>query len=138
MRRGRVLVVAILGVLSMAPTVGDVGGCGREATELDASVFAQTKKSLDCKRCSACDLATARCQGACDPKVAPETVLPATCRPLLHDGEVCIRALNAASCGDYASYMDDERPTVPSECDFCRVPPPPTTTAPAFGEGGAP
>jgi hypothetical protein len=137
MRRGHVFVVAILGVLSMAPTVGDVGGCGREATDLDPAVFAQAKKDMDCQRCGDCGLGSARCASACDPKQPPETSLPQTCRPLLHDGEVCIRALHAASCSDYASYMDDVAPTVPSECDFCHVPPPAPKPS-LLGDGGSP
>jgi hypothetical protein len=52
---------------------------------------------------------------------------------------VCLRALEAASCGTFATYVDDLAPAVPSECDFCRVAPPaPPATAPSFGEGGAP
>lgn len=135
MRRGWVLTAAVLGVLSMAPTVGDVGGCGREATDLDAAVFANAKKDTDCRRCQSCGIGTTRCELACDPKQSPETSLPQTCRPVLHDGEVCIRALHAASCDDYATYMDDVAPAVPSECAFCRVPsPPPAATG--FADGG--
>lgn len=137
MTRRRVLVAAILGVLSMAPTVGDVGGCGRQATELDGAAFGQARKELDCERCGACGLGTSRCQGACDATQPPETALPQTCRPLLHDGEVCIRALGAASCDDYASYMDDVAPSLPSECEFCRVPPS-APRASALGGGGGP
>jgi hypothetical protein len=33
---------------------------------------------------------------------------------------VCIDALEAASCSDYASFVSDVAPTEPSECDFCR------------------
>jgi hypothetical protein len=41
------------------------------------------------------------------------------CFPLVHDGEVCLNALRAASCNDYANYVDDLAPTVPTECNFC-------------------
>jgi hypothetical protein len=121
----------------MAPTPGDVGGCGKEATELDPVAYADTRKVTDCNRCRACALGTARCARACDDTQPPEIQLPSTCRPLYHDGEVCIRALKAASCSDYASYMDDVAPSIPSECDFCRVPPP-AATGSVFGDGGAP
>jgi hypothetical protein len=36
--------------------------------------------------------------------------------------------LEAASCDDYATFVDDFAPAIPSECDFCHLPP----------EGGAP
>jgi hypothetical protein len=135
-KRGSVLVAALLGVLTMAPTVGDVGGCGREATSLDRDNYAAARKEDDCRRCGECGIDTARCQRACDPALAPEIVVPDTCRPLLHDGEVCLRALRAASCGAYATYMDDEAPAIPSECAFCREPPPPPPGQ-TLGEGGA-
>ncbi len=32
-----------------------------------------------------------------------------------------MRALLAASCSDYASFVDDVAPTVPTECDFCHL-----------------
>ena len=116
---------------------------GATATELDRDRYANARKLQDCERCQECGLDTARCQRACDPTALPEIALPATCRPLHHDGEVCLRALAAASCETYATYVDDEAPATPSECEFCRVPPP--APAPAFGdaarrgrEGGSP
>jgi hypothetical protein len=44
---------------------------------------------------------------------------PEGCAPLVHDGEVCLRALHFASCDAYRGYVDDAAPTVPTECDFC-------------------
>lgn len=135
------LVVMVLAALLMAPTVGDTGGCGRTATDLDRDRYANARKLQDCERCRECGVTTARCVSACDPKQLPEIVLPATCRPVYHDGEVCLRALAAASCATYATYVDDDAPATPTECDFCRVPPP--APPPAFvdaapiGEGGA-
>lgn len=136
MRRGRLLVAAtaVLGLLSAAPTVGDVGGCGREASYLDVDRFAQARKLEDCERCQECGLESARCGRACDPKAPPDVAIPVTCKPLLHDGEVCLRALQAAGCDAYRSYVDDDAPTLPSECRFCRIAPPPATGA--FGDGG--
>jgi hypothetical protein len=135
-KRGYVLVAAILGVLTMAPTVGDVGGCGRQATELDRAQFESARKQEDCDRCQACGLGTDRCVRACNPQLPSDTLLPDTCRPLFHDGEVCLRALEAASCSSYATYVDDFAPAIPSECDFCRVAPTPATAPSTFGEGG--
>lgn len=117
-----VVIVASATVLA-APTVGDVGGCGRVATELDKDVFAATRKREDCRRCAECELTAPRCVRACDAGAPPEVRFPLTCQPLLHDGEACLRALRAASCDDYATYVDDA-PVTPSECDFCRVPDP--------------
>lgn len=129
--------LAVLAALCMAPTAGDVGGCGREATELDADDYAHARKEEDCERCRACGIATARCTRACDPNAAPDIDLPPTCRPLRHDGEVCLRAIHAASCEKLATYVDDRAPATPSECEFCRVvpgPPPPSFSSDAGGD----
>ena len=135
-RRGVSFVVAVLGVLLMAPTVGDTGGCGRTVSELDRDRYANARKLEDCQRCQECGLTTARCGRACDPAQAPEIALPLTCSPLYHDGEVCLRALGAASCDTYATYVDDDAPATPSECDFCQVPPPPPAGTPTFADSG--
>ncbi len=120
-RRSTLGVVAALAlVLGTGPTVGDVGACGRTATELDEAAFANGRRIADCRRCKDCGLATARCQRSCDPSSPPDAVFPTTCRPLRHDGEVCLNALLAASCPDYATYVDDVAPAVPTECEFCR------------------
>ena len=134
--RGLVVIAAALGVLLMAPTVGDTGGCGRTISELDRDAYANARKLEDCERCQECGLDTARCGRACDSKEPPEIALPLTCRPLYHDGEVCLRALGAASCDTYATYVDDDGPATPTECDFCLVAPPAPSGAPGFGEGG--
>jgi hypothetical protein len=124
MTRAEVAFLAVMAVvLCTAPTVGDVGGCGERATDLDAPAFAKARKLLDCQRCTECGLDTNTCRTACDPR-APSTVgWPATCRPLQHDGDVCLRALQAASCNDYASFVSDTAPTTPTECDFCHLVP---------------
>lgn len=113
-------VVGVLGVLCMAPTPGDVGGCGTTVTELNVDNYAYARKQIDCDRCNECSLHTTRCVHACDPNAPPDTSLPTTCRPLEHDGEVCVRALHYASCSDYATYVTDT-PSIPSECDFCKT-----------------
>jgi hypothetical protein len=132
LRRDIALAAFVAAVFLAAPTVGDVGGCGKQATDLDAAAYAQAKKDTDCRRCQACGLTTSTCRNACDPQAASDVSFPVTCRPLLHDGEVCLRALEAASCGDYASFVDDTSPSVPSECDFCHVP----ASAPTPSTGG--
>lgn len=131
---GLTLVVAFLGVLSMAPTPGDVGGCGTDATYLDKTAFGEARKEQDCARCTACGIANERCTRACDPSTAPDVVLPALCRPFFHDGVVCLRALDAASCDAFRGYVDDVAPSLPSECAFCRGPEP----SPSFDDGGTP
>lgn len=115
--------VGLLAVLSMAPTAGDVGGCGTEATELHSMAFALARKDTDCERCRECGIENGRCQRACDPTKPVETSIPAACRPLQHDGEVCIRALRSASCNAYRTYVDEVAPSIPSECEFCRIEP---------------
>lgn len=105
--------------LCLAPTPGDTGGCGQPAEPLDAQVFFATKKHLDCDRCEGCSLVSDTCFEACDPEVPAPTTFPEGCVPLVHDGEVCLRALLAASCGAYRGFTDDEAPRTPSECNFC-------------------
>ena len=128
-RRAETASLAVVAlVLVAAPTVGDVGGCGRTATDLDFAIFAHARKIVDCNRCRECGLSTDHCTRACDAAKPSDVTFPPTCHPVLHDGEVCIRALKAASCTDYASYVDDAAPSVPSECDFCHL----------VGDGSAP
>ena len=135
----RAPIVVLLALLCMAPTAGDVGGCGTEVTALDPEVFALARKDEDCRRCGECELRTARCVRACDATKPTETTIPSTCEPIQHDGEVCLRALRAASCSAFSTYVDDVAPATPSECEFCKVAP--TGASPGFvldggGDGG--
>jgi hypothetical protein len=82
--------------------------------------FFAIKARLDCARCGECGLSGTTCQTACS--AAPPTSFFSGCRPLVHDGEVCLHALIHALCDDYASYTDETRPTAPSECQFCPLP----------------
>jgi hypothetical protein len=108
-------------VFGAAPTVGDVGSCGDTATSLDLKTFIAERKTLDCRRCTQCDLTSQTCMAACNPQSPGSSYgWPSTCFPVQHDGVVCLDALEAASCGDYASYVSDTEPSEPSECDFCR------------------
>jgi hypothetical protein len=100
-----------------APTAGDIGSCSQTAQDLDPAKFFDQKQTLDCKRCGDCNLTSNACTLACGPDL-PLT-FPKGCYPLVHDGEVCLDALTAASCGDYQSYMADQGATIPTECDFC-------------------
>jgi hypothetical protein len=122
--RAEVACAAVIAVtLCTAPTVGDVGGCGDRATDLSVVAFDRARKLLDCQRCTECGLDTNACKTACDPR-APSTVgWPSTCHPIQHDGDVCLRALQAAGCSDYASFVSDTAPTNPTECDFCHLVP---------------
>ena len=122
--RGASILVAVSAVFLLAPTPGAMGGCGKTAEEMSASGYARARKITDCGRCTECGVQSDRCVRACNERLAPEIALPATCRPLLHDGVVCIRAINAASCAAFASYVDERAPVTPSECAFCLVPPP--------------
>lgn len=113
-------VVAVLGLLCMAPTPGDIGGCGDAPTEIPSSRYVAARKRLECDRCGSCGIVNARCERACNPKVASDVALPVTCRPLVHDVDVCLRALITASCSTFAAAVDDDAPISPSECLFCR------------------
>jgi hypothetical protein len=119
-RRRELALAAVLALLfGAAPTVGDVGACGTKATPLDEAVFAAQRKALDCQKCTQCNLTTQTCIDACDPSKPSDVGWPDTCFPLDHDGVVCIDALEAASCKDYASFVSDVAPTTPTECQFC-------------------
>lgn len=107
-------------VFGLGATVGDIGSCGKAPTDLDAAVFARARKNVDCERCTECGLETQRCQVACDADAGANETFPPDCYPLYQDGLVCLRALLSASCGDYASYVDDTARLVPTECEFCR------------------
>jgi len=101
----------------MAPTPGDVGGCGQSIEDLDAQVFFEARREADCDACRQCGLSTRRCDAACDGE--GEDSFPERCFPLVHDGEVCLRALRHSNCDEYAAFVSDVAPTVPTECDFC-------------------
>lgn len=123
-----VLVAALLGVLAMAPTPGDIGGCGQPAEDLDQKLFYASLRLADCAACDRCGLDTATCRDACGaepPAIVP--LFPQDCAPLAHDGEVCLRRIQVTGCDDIAASMADdegrvvpvtERPR-PSECQFC-------------------
>ncbi len=119
-RRRELALAAVLAlVFGAAPTVGDIGACGQQATPLDEALFAAQRKELDCQKCTECGFKTQTCVNACNPDQPSDVGWPATCFPLDHDGVVCIDALEAASCGIYASFVSDVDPTTPTECQFC-------------------
>lgn len=117
-----------LSLLAMAPTPGDIGGCGQPPDELDSAIFFSSLAATDCRMCQSCGFATKSCELACgaDRGIPPD--FPEGCVPLAHDGEVCLRRLQSEDCEAYEPLMrDDEvgaaipltlRPR-PSECQFC-------------------
>jgi hypothetical protein len=112
-------VVAFLALgFCVAPVPGDAGGCSQQAQELDASAFFASKQYIDCERCTACRIESEPCDRACGSE-APESEFPEGCRALVHDGEVCLRALLATPCDDYSEYMRASAATTASECNFC-------------------
>jgi hypothetical protein len=117
----QLFLVIILLLFVIAPTPGDIGGCGQEADLLDAPTFYVTKRSIDCRQCNDCGLVFTSCQDACDVYAPVPESFPVGCFPLVHDGEVCLRALTNATCGDYAKYVDDNPASrsTPTECNFC-------------------
>ena len=119
-RPWRLLGTAFTVLLCAAPVPGDIGSCGQPVQRLDAERFFGAEKVVNCRRCGECALSTKTCARECDKKIPPQqSSFPADCSPLVHDGEVCLRALLDASCDDYASYVADEAPEVPTECNFC-------------------
>lgn len=115
------LVLALLALaFCAAPVPGDVGGCGQDPQELDPEIFFWSKQNIECQHCQDCDLTSAACERACG-DVLVQVDFPEACVPLVHDGEVCLRALDDGSCQDFRSFMSDFTPTVPTECNFCPV-----------------
>ncbi|MBL9024099.1 MAG: hypothetical protein JNL21_18035 [Myxococcales bacterium] len=108
----------LLLLFCLAPTAGNIGSCGQEAVLLDEAKFFANKQYIDCSRCTECAIFTAQCDRACA-DIAVVGTFPEGCAPLVHDGEVCLDALQVASCDDYAGYVADEGATIPTECDFC-------------------
>jgi hypothetical protein len=113
------LALAALFVLCAAPTPGDIGGCGQRVQPLGATPFFEAKKAIDCDKCHECSFSTDFCKQACDPASAPPEDFPEGCKPLVHDGEVCLNALEATGCDDYEAYVKDEGREAPNECRFC-------------------
>jgi hypothetical protein len=112
---------ALLGISALfclAPTPGDIGGCGQAARDLDPAAFFASKRAIECLRCRDCGIRNDACERACTDLDDPETEFPVDCYPLVHDGTVCLRALTQASCEDHRRVMGDP-PRVPSECNFC-------------------
>lgn len=114
----RVLLAIALAGLCAAPTPGDVGGCGQTPQPLDAQAFFAEKDAIDCTQCIDCAYTTDFCFRACSGEPS-QPAFAVGCEPLVHDGEVCLRALEAASCADYESYAADADREAPSECLFC-------------------
>ncbi len=115
---GRVALGIALLAFCTAPTPGDVGGCNQRAELMNAQAFFAAKADVDCARCTECALASRTCDDACSANPRRQS-FPVGCAPLVHDGEVCIGALQSASCDTYRDYVSDQAPTAPTECDFC-------------------
>jgi hypothetical protein len=112
------LVLAVVALFFLAaPTAGDIGCFATSPAELDPNKFFLAKQADDCAACEDCSFTTNYCKAACGPPMGGS--FPPLCYPLVQDGEVCLHALEATSCDDYASYVSDQGPTVPTECDFC-------------------
>ncbi len=116
--RGRLLALSFLLLFCAAPTPGDIGSCGQTPTSLDAGRFFAKKDAIDCAQCSSCRFRTEACLRACAAGNSAQT-FPVGCVPLVHDGQVCLHALEVASCESYARYVREVLPEVPTECNFC-------------------
>jgi len=119
--RPSVAFVIVLALCAAAPTVGDVGGCNEGTDPLDANRFFAGRLQIECDRCRECGFNTSACKRACDKKTIVPSSFPAGCRPLAHDGQVCLRALEALSCNGFADVVSSPS-EVPTECDFCPEP----------------
>ncbi len=113
--------VIVLALFAAAPTVGDIGSCGAPVEPLDASKFFAARAQIECAHCDACGLSTPACKSACDPHATIPSAFPEGCHPVVHDGEVCLNALDALGCGAFSDVVSAAA-IVPTECGFC--PPP--------------
>jgi hypothetical protein len=104
--------------LCAAPTAGDIGSCGQDAEDLDPIKFFARKGGIDLAKCDECAFASSICGDRRDGRLEA-TEFAEGCFPLVHDGEVCLRALEDADCDQYRAYVRDDGPTVPTECNFC-------------------
>lgn len=111
------LAIALL-FFTLAPTAGDIGSSCQPEDDLDPSRFWSVKQSIDCQRCDECQVSTQACSRACASTLIFND-FPSSCRPVEHDGEVCLDALLAASCAEYEGFMADQGSTIPTECAFC-------------------
>ena len=117
-RSARLALGFVVLAFSTAPVPGDVGGCSQRAAELDPEAFFSSKQFIDCERCNECRIGTRTCERACGSELVQRS-FPEGCVALVHDGEVCLRALLAASCDESRAYLRDEGATTPGECNFC-------------------
>ena len=136
MSLGAAFVLALLALLTAAPTAGDIGGCGAEVEALDVERFAGDERTLVCQKCASCRLLTTRCTLACNGNPAANAPLPSDCVPLVHDGAVCLRAIDEADCSAFAQYVADRSPSMPGECAFCKKKADASAEAKAIGEAG--
>ena len=109
----------VLAIFAAAPTVGDIGSCGQKAESLDAKAFFDARLDDECARCQECGLFTRACTRACDKKLLRPSTFPPGCKPVVHDGEVCLHAIESLSCNAFADLVSDFDAIVPTECDFC-------------------
>jgi hypothetical protein len=115
----RFVLATVVVFFCTAPTPGDIGGCGQRVQPLGAEPFFESKKDIDCEKCRDCDFTTDYCTDACDTEGEVPSDFPEGCDPIVHDGEVCLNALDATGCGEYESYVRDENRQAPNECRFC-------------------
>ena len=120
-REGGVRLVRAISVVLFcaAPTPGDIGGCGQRVQPLGAKPFFEAKQDIDCAKCEECKFTTDFCDDACDENFEVPREFAEGCDPIVHDGEVCLNALEAAGCGQYEKYVRDENREAPNECRFC-------------------
>ena len=110
--------LALLLLFVAAPTAGDIGSCGQEIQQLDAEKFFGQKQFVDCTMCRECGFDSQFCLDSCV-NVLLQSTFPEDCFPLVHDGEVCLNALDASDCDAYATFMRDQDAAIPQECNFC-------------------
>lgn len=123
MRKRSFSLLLVLSVLVAAPTAGDIGSCGTAAEALDAKTFFTLRLQDECDKCHSCGYVSRACVRACA-ELRDETKIPSEfppgCHPVVHDGEVCLRAIESLGCSAFGDLVSDA-PIAPTECDFCPI-----------------
>jgi hypothetical protein len=115
----RFALATVVVLFCAAPTPGDIGGCGQRVQPLGAEPFFMAKRDIDCDKCEDCKLSSDYCTEACDTEAEVPSDFPEGCEPIVHDGEVCLNALEATGCSEYETYVRDDNRQAPNECRFC-------------------
>ena len=79
----RFALAVVVVLFCMAPTPGDIGGCGQRVQPLGPRPFFEAKKEIDCNKCKECSFSTDFCKTACDADEEVSKSFPEGCEPIV-------------------------------------------------------